>query len=158
MPASAPIALGKKEKVVILRAVNPASVVCPESILVNALTTLGVPLHPDPRFAYVETREAMPDGTVQRVLTWTLLATAADGQETGKLIKKWRDGKWLAANPASELAVLKVGLENMLRLAERIRATPHVIVLRKGKKLAMIPSQLPAPEQEAIRKKFEQES
>lgn len=152
-----PIGIGEQEKVVILRAENPASVVCPESILVNALTTLGVPLHPDPRFAYVETREALPGSGIHRVLTWTLLPAAADGTETKTLIERWTDKEWLTANPASELAVLKVGLENMMRLAERIAKTPHLIVLRKGKKLAMIPSQLTAEEQNAAVEKFNAE-
>lgn len=146
---------GESFKCAIIRAVDPASVVCPESILVNALLTLGVPLHPDPRFAYLETRETI-NGKVRRVLQWTLLDKSSDGfYETGKLIEWWRDPKWLAANPTHELAVIKVASENLMRLAERIRRTPHVAVFRKGKRLAMIPSQLPEAAQREWREKLE---
>lgn len=140
---------GQKEEVVIIRAVNPASVVCPESILVNALTTLGCLLHPEPSMAYLDMREALPGGIIQRTLQWTLLAAARDGLRTAKLIEQWHDNEWLAANPSTELATIKVASENMMRLAERLARTPHVIVLRKGKHVAMIPSQLSAEAQQA---------
>lgn len=147
--------VGQKQDVVIIRATNPASVVCAESILVNALTTLGCPLHPEASMAYMETREALPGGTVQRVFQWTLLAAAPDGTRTAKLIEQWNDKAWLVANPTSELAIIKVASENMLRLAERIRLTPHVAVLRKGKKMALIPSHLSPEEQTAAREKLD---
>ncbi len=152
----APVAQGKQQGVVIIRAINPGSVVCPESILVNALTTLGIPLHPDPRFAYVDTRETLGDGTVKRVQQWALLTRSSDEKyKTAKLVAWWHDPAWLAANPTHELAILKVGLENMMRLAERIRKTPYVAVLRKGGRMAMIPSHLPPEKQAAAREKLE---
>lgn len=141
---------------VIIQAVNPVSVVCSESILVNALTTLGVPEHPDKRFAYTDTRTAIEGGAVRRVLKWCLLSKSSDGvYKTQQLIKWWHDPAWLAANPTHELAILKVGLENMLRLANRIRLTPPIKTYRKGRHVAMIPTHLSAEVQTAALAKFE---
>jgi hypothetical protein len=147
---------GEKVRVVILRAVNPKSVVCEESILFNALTTLGVPEPSEPGMGYADFREVAPDGTVHRVLRWTLLDASADGRyQTQDLIKWWRDPVWLAANPTHELAILKVGLENMLRLAERIAKTPYTQVLRKGRRQLHLPANLSPEKRTAALAAFE---
>lgn len=144
----------QKIDLVIIRAIDPESVLCPESILVSALTTLGVPEHPDRRFAYTDTRESLPNGAVRRILQWSLLTKSKDGvYKTNQLMKWWHDPEWLRANPTHELAILKDGLGNMMRLGARIRLTPPIEVYRKGRHLAMIPTQLPEEKQkEALAK------
>lgn len=147
---------GERLAVVIVRAVNPKSVVCPEAILVNALTTLGVPLHPQAGMDYADFREAIPEGGVRRVLRWTLLAKSQDGKyKTTELIRWWNDADWLAKNPAHELAILKVGLTNMLKLAERIRSTPPMNILRKGRHQLLVPANLSPEAQQAALAKLE---
>lgn len=149
------------QSVVIIRAVNPVSVVCPEVILVNALTTLGVPEHPSPDLAFVETREASPDpaAPVRRVWQWTLLAQSRDGQyQTAELMQWWDDPAWLAAHPTHELAIIKVALSNLERLARRLRETPHCELYRRGKRLCLIPTHLPPERQAEMLKKFQSTS
>lgn len=147
----------EKLECVIIRAVNPESVVCPESILVNALTTLGIPLHPTPGMDYVDFREPTPEGGVRRILQWALLSKSADGvYSTNQVIRWWNDDAWLAANPVHEITVLKNGLGNMMRMAARIRNTPPTHIYRSGQRRAHIPENLSPEKREAALAKLKE--
>jgi hypothetical protein len=105
-------------------ATDPASVVCEESIFVNAVTTLGVPL-----MSYAEYRADDPvkAGWTRR-LVWKLGDKSIDGSYTYKQLREWwMDEGWMARHPGHELAVLWAGSMNLLRMAARIREQPHLV-------------------------------
>lgn len=111
--------------------------------MVNALTTLGVPLHPEPSQAYAEFRETLPDGSIERTLQWVLLDESSDGTKTQELIRRWHDAEWIAANPTSEIAVARVLSDNFARLAARVREQVARCVYRRGGRQVHVPANWP---------------
>jgi hypothetical protein len=109
------------DRVFTIRVVNPGSVICEESVLVNALTTLGIPL-----LEYVELHiGADGEPARQRVWQWTLGVQCAPGAvpryDVETLIRWWNDPEWIAGNPTHELAVLRVAAGNLIGLITRMR-------------------------------------
>lgn len=117
-----PLAHGQGRKVVEIVAVDPVSVICPESLFVNAVTTLGIPL-----IDFADIRDVQAGNQVERRLVWRLEVLSRDGVTTLEdLRKRWQDPLWLTANPMSELAVARVISDNLDRLATRIREQPFL--------------------------------
>lgn len=103
---------------------DPGSVVCEETLFVNAVTTLGVPL-----ISYAEYRPGEPEKAgYLRELCWKLGEKTIDGAYTFKELRQWwGDAAWLARNPTHELTVMHVYGHNLLRMAERIRVQPCMV-------------------------------
>ena len=134
-----PLKHGDKNRMLLtLEAVNPASVVCPEAIFVNAATTLGIPL-----VDFFEEREEVNGETVRKFV-WTLeaqtLPQALPQYTLKQLAAWWESPAWLVANPTHELAVLKAGSENLMRFAERVRTQPALVRISNGKTFVRIPT------------------
>lgn len=131
-------AAGMKGKWVRLVAVNPDSVCCETALLVCALRTAGVKLHPQIPFRH--TVEKVDGKEVVR-WTWLLAPRTADGATaTGDLIKRWSDPAWLAANSTNDFAIQRAATWNMGVQAAEIREAIPRIVIRDGRNELQIPA------------------
>lgn len=128
----------KNRELVSLVAVNPPSVVCEESIFVNAVTTFGVPL-----VSFFEEREEK-NGDLVRSFFWHLERvaneTAVPRYTLKQLAEWWESPEWLRANPTHELAIAKSISVNLMRFAERARTQPALVKITKGKRFVQIPT------------------
>jgi len=114
--------------------VDPTTVCAPESLLVAALRSVGVPL--SPAFPF----QAYRDGQV-RVWRWLVGDKSADGiYNTGDLITWWSDPRWIADNPRHEWAIARAVLHNMALQAREIAAWPEIFVIRHGDKELHLPA------------------
>ncbi|MEQ1862641.1 MAG: hypothetical protein ABMA13_22200 [Chthoniobacteraceae bacterium] len=138
-----PLAVGQSgREITEVVAVDPPGIVCEESIFVNAVTTLGIPL-----VDFAEIHEEI-EGRIVRKLVWRLellaVETAVPRYTLAELRAKWTDAKWLTEHPAHELALIKAASDNLLRFAERARLQPWLWRFAKsspGRKAAVfIPS------------------
>ena len=112
---------------------EPETICHPESLLVCALRTVGVRLHP--AFGFQPLRDDA--GLLWR---WIVAQESSDGlYKTADLAKWWTDKDWLAANPRSEWAIVRNALLNMATQAGEIRDTKVKVVLRRGQGEAHIP-------------------
>lgn len=122
-----------------VRVVDAPSVCVEESLMVCALRTMCVALHPSPNFGFYSKIEEV-NGKPRRVWRWILAARSADGTyETNQLRKWWNDPAWLAANPTHEFAMVCKVLRNMGVHAAEVRAKVPRNVIRRGKLAAHIP-------------------
>lgn len=125
------------DKLIIIREVDadPATSEIPN--MVAALTALGIPLDTD--CPYQETRE-MINGQEQRVRTWVLKPSSVCGRfETQAMIKAWWDDGFAKANPEHPFAYIKQAFENRERIAQAVAAHAPLALIRKGKRIALIP-------------------
>lgn len=125
------------DKLIILRDVDtdPATSEIPN--MVAALTALGIPLDSD--CPYQETRERI-DGREQRVVTWVLKPTSVCGRfETQAMLKAWDDEGFARANPEHPFSYIKQAFENRTRMARTAAAQVPLALIRKGKRIALIP-------------------
>lgn len=125
------------DKLIIIRDVdaNPATSLIPA--MVAALTALGIPLDTD--CPYQETRE-MIDGREQRVVTWVLKPASVCGRfETQAMLKAWGDEGFVKSNPEHPFAYIKQAFENRARIALTAAAQAPLALIRKGKRIALIP-------------------
>ena len=125
------------DKLIILRDVNDDPAATDIPVLIAALTTLGIPLDTD--CPYQETRELI-DGREQRVSTWVLKPTSACGRfETQAMIKAWSDAGFVKANPEHPFSYVKQAFQNLNRIRESTTSQPPLALIRKGKRIALIP-------------------
>lgn len=106
------------------------------TLLVTALLTLGAQL--DETQPYQEFREVV-DGQPRRQVMWLLKEKTLTGVAVQDLVKQWRDEAWLKANPESPLAHIKCAIENYRQLVIAIKSSVPVSIVRRGRKLAIIP-------------------
>jgi hypothetical protein len=117
---------------------NPASVCCEEALLVCALRSVGVTLHPAFPFA-IRTEEI--GGELVTTWRWLLAVASVDGlYATGDLLQWWADAAWQAANPKHEFALVCAVVRNMGVVAADVRATVPRAVVRQGRTSAFIPA------------------
>jgi len=105
--------------------------------LVAALTALGVPFYAEQ--PYLETREIV-HGEERITVTWCMKTSTADGRfKTQELIRWWHDEAWLAANEDHPLAYARAAAVNYRRIADGVKGSAPVGIVRKGSKFALIP-------------------
>ena len=105
--------------------------------LVAALTAMDIPL--DDECPYLETRE-MTEGSVRRLVTWTLKAKSICGQhDARKLIEAWHDPVWATQNNEHRFAYITTVFRNAGLLAAEIGRLAPVALIRKGRRFALVP-------------------
>jgi hypothetical protein len=120
-----------------VRVRNPESVCCDVALMVCALRSVGVGLHP--QFAFYAWREEIAGETVT-MWRWVLAAKSSDGlYKTADLMKWWRDPAWGKANPKHEFAIVCAAMRNMGVQASEVRAQVPRVVVRRGEMEAHIP-------------------
>jgi len=123
------------DKLIILRDTNPAASGIPD--MVAALTALGIALDAD--CSYQETRE-IHDGREVRVATWVLKPASTCGRfETQVMMKAWVDEDFVKSNPEHPFAYIKQAFENRTRIAGTLSAQAPLALIRRGKRIALIP-------------------
>lgn len=111
----------------------PETVCAPLSLLVCALRSVGVALHPGFPFQ----KFSDENGVFWR---WMLADKSVDGiYQTADLVKWWNDEDWIAAHPTHEWRIVRSVLQNMAQQAREIRDSPTLCVIRRGKSEAHIP-------------------
>lgn len=115
----------------------PQSVCCDESLMVCALRSVGVRLHPVFGFSkFVEESAGAPVTSFR----WVLADRSVCGTyKTEKLIAWWKDAAWMKANPTHEFAIVATALRNMGAQAGEIRGRIARVVVRRGRDEAHIP-------------------
>ncbi len=127
----------KGDRIVSIIDVNANPLSSPNSDMVSALLTLGIPLNPE--FGIRDYREVI-DGKPTRTVVWTLEATSREGTyDTATLIENWKDPKWCAENSDHPLVYIKRAFENHHRMVEHIKTSVPIAMVRKGKHIALIP-------------------
>jgi hypothetical protein len=117
------------DKLIIIRNVD--------ATMVAALTALGIPLDSD--CPYQETRELI-DGREERVVTWVLKPASACARfNTQEMIRAWADSSFAKVNPEHPFAYIKQAFENRTRIEETTTAQSPLALIRKGKRIALIP-------------------
>lgn len=117
------------DKLIIIRNVD--------ATMVPALTALGIPLDAD--CPYQETRELI-DGREERVVTWVLKPASACGRyDTQEMIRAWADSGFAKANPEHPFAYIKQAFENRDRIEKTTNSQSPLALIRKGKRIALIP-------------------
>ncbi len=107
------------------------------AMMIAALVTLGIPLDDD--CPYQETREIV-NGREQRVSTWVLKSISVCGQfETQKMIDAWNEKTFCHDNPEHPMAYIKQAFVNHSRLTQAMQTQPPIALIRRGKRLALIP-------------------
>lgn len=125
------------DKLIIIRDVNADPITSEIANMVAALTALGIPLDAD--CPYQETRE-MINGQEQRVVTWVLKPASACGRfETQDMLNAWADEDFIKSNPENPFAYIKAAFENRAKISSVSAAQPPLALIRKGKKIALIP-------------------
>ena len=108
------------------------------TLMVAALVTFGVELDADCPFQ--ETREIVGEKEV-RVVTWVLKAASADGKyKTVDLIAFWEDRDFGRKQPEHPFAYVKQALYNHRRMVDTIKSAAPLLMVRRGKKIALIPA------------------
>jgi len=129
------------DKICIVRETGADPVNSPNTEMVAALVTLGVPLYAAQPF--LETRE-IAEGQEKRIVTWCLGTITSDGRfKTRELIQWWKDEAWFAINPEHPLAYAKAAVANHQRLVAAVKTSVPLALVRKGRKLALIPFDAP---------------
>lgn len=125
------------DKLIIIRDVDTDPLTSPTTAMIAALTALGIPLDTD--CPYQETRELI-DGREQRVVTWVLKPASFCGRfETQEMLKAWADPDFVKRNPEHPFAYIKQAFENHARIVETALTQAPLALIRKGKRIALIP-------------------
>jgi|GEM_PF-1231724 len=136
------------DKLIILREIDADPAISGKTDLIAALTALGIPLDTD--CPYQETRE-MVDGHEQRVVTWVLKPSSVCGRfETQAMLKAWDDPAFAKTNPEHPFAYIKQAFENLLRIRCGVAAQAPLALIRKGKRIALIPFDLTPERREEL--------
>jgi len=127
----------KGDRIVTITDVNADPLSSPNSIMVAALLTLGIPLHPE--HGIREFREVV-DGKPVRTIMWTLQPQSIGGDyDTVEAISNWQNAIWLEANPNHPLTFIKRAFDNHTRMVSHIKTSVPLAMVRRGKKVALIP-------------------
>lgn len=125
------------DKLIIIRDVDADPATSAKTDLIAALTALGIPLDTD--CPYQETRELI-DGREQRVVTWVLKPASICGRfETQEVIRAWGDSDFIKINSEHPFAYIKQAFENHARIVETALSKAPLALIRKGKRIALIP-------------------
>lgn len=104
----------------------------PNTVLVAALVTLGIPLDEDIGV------QSFMDGS-KAVVVWTLKEQSLCGKyATPEMMKAWADPDWIAAHPEHPLTYLKKGFENRQRMVDHIKEGSPIVMKRRGKKIGLV--------------------
>jgi len=144
----------KGDKLVILREVDIDPATSKLTQMVAALASLGIPLDED--CPYQETREMIGD-TEQVVVTWVLKAKSDCGRfDTHSLIGKWNDPDFITKEPEHPLAYLKAGFTFLNRAVEVVTHQVPLALIRKGRRIALIPMDATPERREQLLKMLDQ--
>jgi hypothetical protein len=125
------------DKIVIVREVDADPTTSRTTQLITALTVLGISLDAD--CPYQETRE-MVDGHEQRVVTWVLKPVSDCMRfDTQEMIRAWNDPEFVRANPEHPFSYIKQTFENHAQIVAGVSAQAPLALIRKGKRIALIP-------------------
>ena len=125
------------DKLIILREVDTDPAASRTSQLIAALAALGIPL--DANCPYQETRELVDDRE-QRVVTWAIKPeSACERFVTQAMIRAWNDAEFVRNNPEHPFSYIKAAFENHARILESIASQAPLALIRKGKRMALIP-------------------
>jgi len=125
------------DKLIILREVDVDPVTSRTTQLIAALAAVGIPLDSD--CPYLETRELI-DGREQRVVTWTIKPeSACERFITQAMIRAWNETDFVQHNPEHPLSYIKAAFQNHARVLESIISQAPLALIRKGKRMALIP-------------------
>lgn len=117
---------------------SPQTVCCDEALMVCALRSVGVELHPGIPFRIYLVNV---DGQPVTLWRWLLAPRSCDGKyDTLQLIRWWKDDAWRKANMTHEFAIVATALKNMGTQAAQMRGVIPRAVMRKGKVEAHIPA------------------
>lgn len=141
------------DKLIILREIDTDPATSGTTDLIAALTALGIPLDTD--CPHQETRE-MVDEREQRLVTWVLKPASACGRfETQALLKAWDDPAFAKANPEHPFAYIKQAFQNLSRIRCGLSAKAPLALIRKGKRIALIPFDATPERREELLAKLE---
>ena len=108
-----------------------------DATIIAALTALGITLDAD--CPYQETRELI-DGRETRVVTWVLRPASACGRyDTQEMLKAWADLAFARNNPEHPFAYIKQAFDNLKQIEQTTNAQSPLALIRKGKRIALIP-------------------
>lgn len=104
----------------------------PNTIMVAALVTLGIPLDEDVGV------QVFKQGGKETIL-WTLKEKSLCGKyATQAMTEAWRDPAWHLANPEHPFAYIKTAFQNHTRLVEHIKTQERIVMKRRGKKIGLV--------------------
>lgn len=127
----------KGDKLIIVREIDTDPRDSHITRMIAALTALGIPLDCDCPFQ--ETRELV-EGREQRVVTWALTPASTCGRfETQAMIRAWNDPEFVRNEPEHPFAYIKQAFENLNRIGESTTSRPPLALIRKGRRIALIP-------------------
>jgi hypothetical protein len=125
------------DKLVIVREVDADPSTSRTTQLITALTVLGISLDAD--CPYQETRE-MVESCEQRVVTWVLKPVSDCMRfDTQEMILAWNDPEFVRCNPEHPFSYIKQTFENHAQIVAGIGAQAPLALIRKGKRIALIP-------------------
>jgi hypothetical protein len=126
----------KGDKFVRINEVDTDPLQSPNTIMMVCLLTLGIPLA-EP---FKDTRELLPNGSKRRETIWVLKEKSECGQyDTSEMVRAWHDPDWVKNNPEHPLAYMKLAFENHTRAVDHLKRDVPLALIRKGKKIALIP-------------------
>ena len=116
----------------------------PNTALVAAATTSGIPLSEDQPF--IQTLEGSGDD-IKRQTIWCLKDCdveflpefAAERISTAEFVRRFRDTQWRTDNPHHPIAYMAWMHETNQRLRDKIRLNKARLMVRRGNKIAFIP-------------------
>ena len=127
----------KGDKLIIIRDVDIDPRESRTTRMIAALTALGIPLDCDCPFQ--ETRELV-DGKEQRVVTWALTPASTCARfDTQSMIRAWNEPAFVRNNPEHPFAYIKQAFENDAQIVGSISAQAPLALIRKGRRIALIP-------------------
>ena len=127
----------KGDKLVIIREVDTDPLTSDVTRMIAALAALGILLDED--CPYQDTRE-MVAGAEQRVITWVLKARSECARfNTHEMIVAWNDPDFAAKQPEHPFGYIKAAFKNYSRALEFVEGQIPLALLRKGRRMALIP-------------------
>lgn len=116
----------------------------PNTALVAAATTSGIPLSEDQPF--IQTLEGSGDD-IKRQTIWCLKDMeieflpefSAEKISTAEFVRRFRDPQWREKNPHHPIAYMAWMHETNQRLRDKIKHNKALLMVRRGNKIAFIP-------------------
>ena len=129
----------------------------PNTALVAAATTSGIPLSEDQPFLHTIEEDAAT-GQTKRQTVWCLRDMEIEFLPqfeperiaTAEFVRRFRDAAWRMANPHHPIAYMAWMHETHQRLRERIRDNKALLMVRRGNRTAFIPQGSSAAERKKI--------
>lgn len=144
----------KGDKLIIVREIDTDPRESRTTRMIAALTALGIPLDCDCPFQ--ETRELV-DGKEQRVVTWALTPASTCGRfETQAMIQAWNAPDFVRTSPEHPFAYIKQAFENAAQIVASVGAQAPLALIRKGRRIALIPMDATPERREELLKALDQ--